>query len=322
MSFPVGLPSNLKSDYNQFPVDRLLDNSVTDFDLFAGIGNHFILYSGQGYKWMRSELTGLLNQGYKNLWIRPEDFAKAVIYEKMAKLPQLDKTLRPEDRLNKILDIGATFTRYLYEGDITASSVHKAEELATHLVACIQEDQGCVRGITGLAQHDMYTYLHSVRVAAYATAIAHQMGITDTESLKTIAMGGIFHDVGKSSVPMAIINKSGPLLEGEWLTMKNHPVEGHKKMADSCLHHVSREIVLHHHERLNGSGYPDALQQNSLLPEVQMATLADVFDALTSSRSYQNKRNRFEALDFIKHRLLRTDISVEAFKALVACLVK
>jgi putative nucleotidyltransferase with HDIG domain len=314
--------SNLESSLRRFEVERLIDNSVTDFDLFAGIGHHFILYSGHGYKWMRSELSGLLNQGYTHLWIRPEDFGKAAVYEKMAKLPMLNKTLKPEDRLQHIQDIGATFTRYLYEGDITETSVHKAEEIATSLVECIQEDQGCVRGITGLAQHDMYTYLHSIRVAAYATAIAHQMGVTDTESLKMIALGGIFHDVGKSNVSLSIINKSGPLLEAEWLIMKSHPTEGHKKIADSCLHHVSREIVLHHHERLNGSGYPHALLQESLLPEVQMATLADVFDALTSSRSYQNKRNRFEALDFIKHRLLRTDISVDAFKALVACLVK
>ncbi|MEI6399510.1 MAG: HD domain-containing phosphohydrolase, partial [Pseudomonadota bacterium] len=85
---------------------------------------------------------------------------------------------------------------------------------------------------------------------------------------------------------------------------------------------VCREIVVHHHERLNGSGYPHGLTKDSLLPEVQIATLADVFDALTSSRSYQNKRSRFEALDFIRHRLLRTDIAVDPFKALVECLVK
>ncbi len=319
---PAGPDAAMDTKFLQFPVDRLIDNSITDFDLFAHVGTHVILYSGNGYKWMRSELNGLLNHGYRHLYIRPEDTSKAAIYEKMAKLPELAKTLKPEDRLQKIQDIGATFSRYLFEGDITESTVRKASELATNIVECIQEDRRCIASISGLASHDMYTYLHSIRVAAYATAIALQMGVTDSESLKMIALGGIFHDVGKTAIPLEVINKNGPLLEAEWLLMKSHPAQGLEKIADSCLHQVCREIVVHHHERLNGSGYPHGLTKDSLLPEVQIATLADVFDALTSSRSYQNKRSRFEARDFIRHRLLRTEIAVDPFKALVECLVK
>src|SRR5690606_10841148 len=96
---------------------------------------------------------------------------------------------------------------------------------------------------------------------------------------------------------------------------------GFEAVADSILSHVPREIILHHHEKLDGSGYPDQLDARSLLPEVQIATLADVFDALTSSRCYQNKRTRYEGLDFIKHKMLGAKISKEAFKALVECLV-
>jgi len=319
---PLASKDNVEALYCRFPVDRLLDNSVTDFDLFAEVGSHVILYSGSGYKWMRSELSNLLNQGYHFLWIRPEDREKAAMYEKMARLPHISRDFKPEDRLVSIQDIGATFTRYLYEGEITAAAVAKASELASNIVDCIEEDPGCIRAISGLADHDLYTYLHSIRVAAYSTAIAYQMGQQNRDALKIIALGAIFHDVGKSSVPMQIINKSGPLLDSEWMAMKAHPTEGLKKINDSDLHHVSREIIIHHHERLNGSGYPHGLTADSLMEEVQIATLADVFDALTSSRSYQNKRSRFEALDFIKHRLLQSEISIEAFKALVGCLVK
>ena len=314
--------SELSLNFSLFSVDRIIDNSVTDFDLFADVNSHIILYSGTGYKWFRSELDGLVKNGYRNFWIRNEDSTKASIYENMNRLPEISRTLRPEDRLQKIQDIGMTFTRYLYEGEITESVVIKAKELAGHIVECIQEDGGCIRSITGLANHDMYTYLHSIRVASYSTAIAAQMGLTNAEDLKNIALGSLFHDVGKSSVPLEIINKTGPLLEHEWALMKSHPTEGIKKINDTILHHVCREIVVHHHERLNGSGYPDGLTKDTLLNEVQIATLADIFDALTSSRSYQNKRTRFEALDFIKTRLIKTEVSVDAFKALVECLVK
>ena len=109
MSWPLANPAGpstaIESLYLRFPVDRLIDNSVTDFDLFAHVGTHVILYSGNGYKWMRSELSGLINNGYKHLYIRPEDTSKAAIYEKMAKLPEIAKNLKPEDRLQKIQDI-------------------------------------------------------------------------------------------------------------------------------------------------------------------------------------------------------------------------
>lgn len=309
------------SGFSSFQVDRLLDNSLTDFDLFVKVGSHFILYSGNGYKWERSELEGLVRNGYQNLWLHPSQVNRALVYEKVNSLPQLNRNLAPPQRINSIQEIGAVFTKYLYEGEITETCIHRAEILASQIVECIKEDPGCIREISGLADHDMYTFLHSIRVATYATAIAVKMGVSNDDHLRTIATGGIFHDIGKSAVPLTVINKQGPLLESEWAQMKSHPTVGFEKVKDSLLNHVSREIIIHHHERLNGSGYPHGLDKNAILPEVQIATLADIFDALTSSRSYQNKRTRYEALDFIKNRLLKSDVSVEAYKGLIACLV-
>lgn len=306
--------------FAMFAVDGILDNSTTDFDLYVKVGSHFILYSGNGYKWERIELQGLLKSGYSHFWIHPSESNKVELYHKLANLPQLAKDLAPHQRILAIQDIGVEFTKYLFEGDITPACIRRAEILATQLVDCVKEDPSCVKAISGLANHDMYTFLHSIRVSAYATAIAIKTGIDSDLELRNIAIGGIFHDIGKADVPMEIINKKGPLVESEWAAMRSHPVKGFDKIKDSLLDHVTREIIVHHHERLNGSGYPHGLDQNSILPEVQIATVADIFDALTSSRSYQNKRTRFEALDFIKNGLLKTDISVDAFKGLVACL--
>ena len=95
---------------------------------------------------------------------------------------------------------------------------------------------------------------------------------------------------------------------------------GAESIAESNLPHVPREIILHHHEKLDGSGYPHGLEKGTLLPEVQIATLADVFDALTSSRTYQNKRSRFEALDFMKSKMIGPKLPFDAFSALISCL--
>lgn len=307
-------------DFTFYKVDQLVDNSVTDFDLFISLEKHFILYSGSGYRWNRTELTELLQAGHEQFFIRSTDLPKADMYRVLTKLPEIEKSQAPKERIQTIEQIGAKFTQCLYEGNLTEACVDKAKSISRSIVDCIAEDRSCIKFLGELSEHDYYTYYHSVRVASYAVAIAIGMGLTDHTQLRNIALGGIFHDVGKKDVPLAVLDKTGALTEAEWKLMRSHPSLGFDKVEESILSHVPREIILHHHEKLNGAGYPHGLDRGSLLPEVQIATLADIFDALTSTRSYQNKRTRYEALDFIKHRLIKEEVSQDAFKALVICL--
>jgi HD-GYP domain-containing protein (c-di-GMP phosphodiesterase class II) len=308
------------NEYSKFSVDKLIDNSITDFDLFINLDSHFILYSGNGYRWNRDELTDLLASGHAEFFVRQEEIPKAKMYESLAQLPAVKKNQPPFERIQSIEQVGAKFIQCLYEGEITEACISKAEDLGDSIVDCMQEDKSCIKYISGLAGHDYYTYYHSIRVASYATAIAIEMGLKEKEQIKNIALGGIFHDIGKKVIPLNILNKAGPLNEGEWRAMKAHPEQGSLQVSDTFLPLVPNEIILHHHERRGGGGYPHGLDKRSLLPEVQIAAMADIFDALTSSRTYQNRRSRFEALDFIKHKLLDKEVCPEAYKALILCL--
>jgi putative nucleotidyltransferase with HDIG domain len=307
-------------EFSLYRIEKILDNSSTDFDLFISLESHFILYSGNGYKWNKDELNGLLQAGHDSLFIRNVDITKAKMYETVTALPTISKDLAPPERIQKIEQIGAQFIKCLHDGELTESTVNKAEYIAKSMVECVAEDVGCVKFLSGLAEHDYYTYFHSIRVSTYAVAIAINMGMTDRGQLENIALGGIFHDIGKKDIPLHILNKAGPLTPSEWKVMRSHPEEGHNQISESVLSLVPREIILHHHEKRNGSGYPHGLDRGSLMVEVQIATLADIFDALTSSRSYQSKRTKYEGLDFIKHKLLKDDVCPDAFKALVVAL--
>ncbi len=303
-----------------FQIGELVDNSVTDFDLFIALERHLILYSGAGYKWNRDELTSLLKTGHSSLFLHPHDLPLARAYKNIAALPRIERDLAPPERIHSIEQIGMQFVKCLYGGEITAAVVGKSREIAESLVECLREDRHCIKQLSGLGNHDLYTYYHSARVASYTTAMAIQMGLDQHQQLVDIAMGGLMHDVGKKFVGLEIINKAGALTEEEWQQMRSHPKKGLDEVTDSLLGHVPREIILHHHERVNGTGYPDGLDDKSLLMEVKLATIADIFDALTSSRSYQKKRTRYEALDLMKHKLLGQDISRDGFKALISCL--
>lgn len=314
--------SNILLDPTPFSlrVDSITDNSTTAFDLFISLSDHLVLYSGPGYRWCRRELTDLLYSGYEELFFRRQDVAKVRMYEAISKLEAVNELQPPTSRLQTIVEIGSDFTRCLYAGELSLDCVRKAEELATNVVDCISEEPSCIEHLKSLENHHYYTYYHSVRVAAYATAIAIIMGQTNRKQLEAIALGGIFHDIGKKEISDAILNKSGALTEYEWKVVKKHPENGFATLSNMNFNHISREIVLHHHEKLNGGGYPHGLDKTSLLTEVQIASTADIFDALTSKRTYQCARTKYEALDFIKHKFIGEAVSVDTFKALVQCL--
>jgi HD-GYP domain-containing protein (c-di-GMP phosphodiesterase class II) len=308
------------SGYIDFSIEDIVDNTITDFELYLVVGEHLVLYSGVGYQWFRDELRSLLEEGRKSFLIRADDLQKAQIYRMLRRVPEIPQGMHPHDRIQTIDDIGARLTYCIFEGDLTESCVHRARDLAKGLVDCISEDPSCIKAIRGLADYDAYTYHHSVRVAAYTVAIGIGMGVNDERQLFDLAMGGVLHDVGKKHIPLNILNKQGALTPEEWELMRSHPRTGWMIVDRANLTHISKEIVLHHHEKRNGTGYPDGLKGNEILDEVQIASLADIFDALTSNRSYQQKRTRFEALAFIKSRLLGEEIHTDAFRALVGVL--
>jgi HD-GYP domain-containing protein (c-di-GMP phosphodiesterase class II) len=315
---PITVPDG---QFQAFSVEQITDNSVTDFDLFLQVADHVVLYGARGYKWYRRELTDLLKHGISRFYIRPEDTKRASMYQRLTLLPVINRTQAPRERIVSIEQIGAEFTKCLYSGEITESCVDKARTLSSSLIDCIVEDKACVQALSGLGDHDYYTFVHSMRVAAYTVSIAIEMGLTDHQRLEELALGGIFHDIGKKDIPIELINKTGALSDQEWSQVRSHPELGLSAIDESILSYVPREIILHHHEKLDGSGYPHGLDQSSMLTEVQIACLADIFDALTSTRSYQQKRSRYEALDFIRHNLLGTKLSKEPFQALISCLV-
>lgn len=310
-------------EFITFPVERIIDNSVTDFDLFLNIADHMILYGNLGYRWERDELEGLLKHGHTHFLTRKKDASKVKMYEEVSKIPVVNEKLNPRQRIAAIEKIGATFIQCLFEGEVTKACVEKASQIADSITACVLEDPGCVQALSHLIDHDQYVFYHSIRVSSYATAIAVAMGLTDPIKLREIALGGIFHDLGKKDVGLHIINKRGPLTNSEWKIMRAHPVFGHQTIQKSILSHIPQEIILHHHEKPDGSGYPHGLDRNSILTEVEIASMADIYDAITSSRAYQQKRNTYEALDFVKHQLVNKKLmATDVYMALVRCLAK
>jgi diguanylate cyclase (GGDEF)-like protein/putative nucleotidyltransferase with HDIG domain len=142
---------------------------------------------------------------------------------------------------------------------------------------------------------DHYTQGHSQKVSAYAALIAEAMEMSDTE-VEEIRLGGVLHDIGKVAIPENILNKSGPLNPEEWETMKSHVTFGAKILDPLTPLARIREMVLHHHEFFDGSGYPLALAGETIPLGSRIIAVADAYDTITSDRTYKKGRTSAEAL--------------------------
>jgi putative two-component system response regulator len=146
---------------------------------------------------------------------------------------------------------------------------------------------------------DAFTAGHSGRVADYADGIAARMKLDHTARLE-IRRGALFHDLGKIVIPDSVLNKPGPLTLDERQIIERHPVAGYEVLSPMRTMRRILPIVYHHHERLDGSGYPDGISGAAITLPIRIVTVSDVFDALTSTRAYRDAlttAGAFEVLD-------------------------
>ncbi|WP_310600045.1 HD-GYP domain-containing protein [Desulfobulbus sp.] len=160
-------------------------------------------------------------------------------------------------------------------------------ELAKQMQVSIQRNRDALSLLSRIRKKDEYTLYHSVSVSSHVLNMCHYYEIPEQQSLD-IAVGALFHDIGKALVPQTILNKPGKLTEAEFNEMKRH--------AELSMDMLSRakniplegyDIALHHHERYDGKGYPHGLEKDRISFAAQLTSVCDVFDAVTSERCYK-----------------------------------
>jgi putative two-component system response regulator len=145
---------------------------------------------------------------------------------------------------------------------------------------------------------DRYTFGHSARVSLYAGLLGERVGLVG-QALATVQRGGLFHDFGKIAVRDKVLLKPGRLSAEEYDEIKRHPVDGRDLLRNMKTLAHALDIVYHHHERMDGSGYPAGLAGEAIPLVARVTTIADIFDALTTARVYRGALSREEALEIM-----------------------
>jgi len=168
-----------------------------------------------------------------------------------------------------------------------AVNTASAQKLVEEISDSVSRNPGALISLARLKTADDYTYMHSVAVCALMIALAKQLGL-DEQQTRSAGIAGLLHDLGKAMMPMEVLNKPGKLTDEEFAIIKKHPEEGHKLLLGSSgADQIALDVVLHHHEKTDGSGYPKGLADHDISLFAKMGAVCDVYDAITSNRPYK-----------------------------------
>lgn len=177
-----------------------------------------------------------------------------------------------------------------------AVELDQVQPVVENITASILRNPGALVGMLRIKNKDDYTFLHSVSVCTLLVAFCRSRNM-DPAVIHQAGLGGLLHDTGKALVPDAILNKAGPLTDEEFAIIKRHPKDGYDILLKSPeLGPIPLDITLHHHERRDGSGYPDKQDAGQISELAQMAAIVDVYDAITADRCYHKGMSAAAAL--------------------------
>lgn len=177
--------------------------------------------------------------------------------------------------------------------------MNQARNTVDEVVDSLLRNDDALVWLTKLKNQDEYTAEHSLNVCILSAAFARHLGHDEGE-IRKIGLAGLLHDIGKAKIPVEILNKPGPLNDEERALIKQHPNMGRNLlMTSASVEHYTIDVAYSHHERVDGTGYPRALQAHQIPYYAKLIAIVDTYDAITSSRAYDTGRASMEALEII-----------------------
>lgn len=229
---------------------------------------------------------------------------------------EIDDIIKPELRQKAVKAIKDTFcdmTRYIESQDggswkcqqsySVLKVKHKHVEDISKIINDIIDEmlyrKNVFINLVDIKSMDNYTYQHSVNVIILSLILGMRINM-DREKLYNLAMGAMLHDVGKVFVPKEVLLKNGKLTDKEFNIIKEHPLRGYEYLKDNIdVSAMSRVIVLQHHEKIDGTGYPEGINGNKIHEFARIISIVDVYDALTSDRPYRRGMCPNEAIEYL-----------------------
>jgi len=253
---------------------------------------------------------------FKEMFARLGDRRPEILYVSKADGPKYRATLRdnltalllndaitPAERFGILKTAVVELIEHSYRLVNVAGAVYQSRQVGCHVARMLRSTNLSPRDVLQFAEHDYTTFTHLINVASYCVLLAQKLGIQGERELEEIAIGGMLHDIGKRMLPRRVLTKPGALTPSERERFRQHPQKGYEELyrrKDLSLSQLM--MVYQHHERWDGEGYPVQLVGAEIHPMARLIAVVDVFDALTSTRSYRTGLSTSEVLDHLQAR--------------------
>jgi HD-GYP domain-containing protein (c-di-GMP phosphodiesterase class II) len=295
------------SDYLPINSSSLRADTKIGCDLYLFVktitDSRYILYGRGNEIFDNDKKEKLVEKNISRLFIKKEAQPKYYEYLESNFQNIISDTRIPPDERTQIVHSAATYlVKDLFKNPIS-ENIKRTKKFAYAMVDFILNEDKVANSLLKIAMHEHYTYTHSVGVAAIGTLFVRDLGLKAND-LKHFCTGILLHDLGKTKISTAILNKKGKLTKEEFAKIKKHPElgvkileEGGNDFKDECI------IALQHHENVDGTGYPYGLKKEEIQTCGRVARIVDVYDALTTNRPYAKAIRPFAALVEMKETM-------------------
>ncbi len=270
-------------------------------------------------------IDSMLKMGVMSVYIQdgeydPEEEAAALspaAQKNIEKLRSDDRSkVTLSDSVRKRVSEGI---QYIYNNTDSPELASTTNSIASDLMSAIEDNDAVAIDISTLKTSDEYTFKHSVDVATISMILAKQQGLS-RQQIYEIGVTGLLHDVGKTKVPLGILNKPDRLTDEEFETMKQHSVFGYHMVKARPEYNDAIALgVLQHHEKMNGRGYPLGMIENQISPYARILSVADVYDALVTERPYKAAYSQRDAVEMIMS--MTSELNMTAMKSFLESMI-
>lgn len=260
-------------------------------------GTPMRLFRGPEFPITAEDLRRLAEEGRTTLYVLATEHYQFQQYlrDNLKELVQ-DEQRPVSERLGTLNEVIRSVLGESFRRTDLDEAIRATESLACHTVDLVCREDLVLSELWSVLYHDYHTFTHSTNVAYYAVVLAMKLGLNEREQLTRIAMGAMVHDLGKQGIPESILTKPSKLEGHEYETMKSHALLGYRRICDrKDLTFGQLMMVYQHHERLDGGGYPVGVSGEEIHEWARLCTVVDVYEALTSHRSYRAKLTSREA---------------------------
>lgn len=294
------------TEFFAIPPAMIINDMRGEFSLYLKQGDEFVLYTRAGETFRERHRQVLDATGVKSLFVQEEErpeYREHVV--KNLGLVLGDENIPLPTRAQMFYDASSDVVEDIFTNKlpptIRRSQFNRVFEFVAKGVSFLTLENS-IKTMASLIAHDYHTFSHSIHVFIYSQVILQTYGFDD-KSLVQFGLGAMLHDIGKTFIDDAILNKPGPLTWEEREVINEHPVLGAGACTLMPLSQDALNCILFHHEKVDGSGYPCGLRGEEIPLPVRAVTIADIYDAICSNRPYAKAKNAFQVLRVMKDEM-------------------